>query len=366
MKLSKRRQKGDGQIVNHPAIAATSFEAALDAFVNAQDAAGHSRVTQEDYRRVVSFFLRYMKNEHGYTNVQQITESDIFAWLSHLRNTPTRSGKPYSSRSIETYSRTVFAFFNWLTKHLYLTINPMAQVGVPKAEKALIRVFTEDELERLDAACDRASYGKSLTTDERKTLAARDRAILWLLLSTGIRVSELCNLRFRDIDWDDGMVYVFGKGAKERKVPFGRVARQHLNTYLRYWRGEPSNSHDERLFLNVFGNPMRPASVRDMFNRLKRVAGIMDKRVSPHTCRHWFAVNAIKRGMPTAALRDLLGHETWKMIEVYVRLAEQDKKDIYTRFSPVDTLEMHHTSKDKRARLRDWRNTRKRSMKKDG
>lgn len=89
---------------------------------------------------------------------------------------------------------------------------------------------------------------------------------------------------------------------------------------------------------------MRPASVRDMFNRLKRVAGITDKRVSPHTCRHWFAVNAIKRGMLTAALRDLLGHETWKMIEVYVRLAEQDKKDIYTRFSPVDTLEMHHTS----------------------
>ena len=78
--------------------------------------------------------------------------------------------------------------------------------------------------------------------DERKALAARDRAMLWLLLSTGIRLSELCGLRLRDIDWKQGMIYVFGKGAKERKVPFGGIARQHLNTYLVYWRGEPDDA----------------------------------------------------------------------------------------------------------------------------
>ena len=369
MKLSKRRQPKiegvdqESRVVSHPATAATSFEAALGAFLNAQDAAGHSKMTQEDYERSVGLFLRYMKNEHGYTSIQQVTEADILGWLSHLRNSQSRLGKPYSTRTIETYSRNVVAFFNWLTGHLYLNINPMTNVKQPKVVRALIRVYSEEELERLDAACDRELHGKSFTPDERKALAACDRAVLWLLLSTGIRLSELCGLRFGDIDWDNGMIYVFGKGAKERKVPFGKVARQHLNTYIQYWRGEPSDPQDEHVFLNAFGNPLRPASVQERFRRLKRVAGIKDKRVSAHTCRHWFAVNAIKQGMPTAALRDLLGHETWNMIEVYVRLAEQDKKDIYNKFSPVDALEMHHSSKEKRAKLREWRNARKRSAK---
>ena len=97
-----------------------------------------------------------------------------------------------------------------------------------------------------------------------------------------------------------------------------------------------------------------------MFERLNKLAGINDKRVSAHTCRHWFAVNAIKRGMPTAALRDLLGHESWAMMEVYVQLAEQDIKDIYMKFSPVDGLAMHQSSKGKREQVREWRNARKR------
>ena len=92
----------------------------------------------------------------------------------------------------------------------------------------------------LDAACDRAPKGRSLTPDERKALSARDRAFLWLLLSTGIRLSEACGLLFSDIDWNEGMIYVRGKGAKERRIPIGKVARQHLNTYIQYWRGAPA------------------------------------------------------------------------------------------------------------------------------
>ncbi|HLZ57520.1 MAG TPA: tyrosine-type recombinase/integrase, partial [Ktedonosporobacter sp.] len=95
-------------------------------------------------------------------------------------------------------------------------------------------------------------------------------------------------------------------------------------------------------------------------------AGISDKRVSPHTCRHWFAVNAIKNGMPTVVLKNILGHESWSMIEVYVRLAEQDHREIYDKFSPVDALEMHRTPKTKRKQLREWRNARKKGNGKEG
>lgn len=358
MRMSKRWQKPEGQVIAHPGLAATSFEAALDAFLTAQDAAGHSRETKADYSAVVGLFLRYMSETHEYTAVQQITEPDILGWLAHLRTATSTRGKPFSSRSIQTYCRDVTTFFHWLVGHNYLAVNPMANVPVPKVEKALIRVFTEDELKWLDVACDRAPTGRSITPDERKMLAARDRAILWLLLSTGIRLSELCGLRFCDLDWDKGMISVMGKGAKERKVPVGSVARQHLNTYISYWRGTPDDT-SEAVFLSVFGKPLTPGTVKQMFDRLKKSAGITDKRVSAHTCRHWFAVNCIKRGMPSTVLQGLLGHEQLEMVNTYVRLAEQDNRELYTRYSPVDALEMHHSAKGRRERAREWRNSRK-------
>jgi len=307
-----------------------------------------------------------MVDTHEYAFMSQITETDILGWLSYLRNTRNKQGRPYSSRSIETYSRDVSVFFHWLVQHKHLKVNPMVQIKTPKVEKALIRVFTEEELERLDVACDRPTRGKAMTPDERKALAARDRAFLWLLLSTGIRLSEACGLLFSDIDWDSGLIYVRGKGAKERRIPMGKVARQHLNTYIQYWRGEPSKEDDEHVFLTLLGNPLTLKAAQDIFRRLKRVAAITDKRVSAHTCRHWFAVNCIKNGMPSIVLQGILGHEQIEMINTYVHLAEQDRRVLYAEYSPVDRLEMHHSSKGKRQKLREWRNARKQRGKSKG
>jgi len=309
---------------------------------------------------ISNIFLRYIANTCGYTNINQITEADVVDWLSYLRNTTSRIGRAYSSRTIETYSRDVRIFFNWLIEHGYVKSDPMGMIEKPKVEKTRMSVFTEEELKLLDAACDRAFKGRSLTPDERKALATRDRAFLWHLLSTGIRISEACGLLFSDIDWDEGMIYIRGKGAKERRIPFGKVARQHLNTYISYWRGRAEES-DEHVFLNAYGRPLRKQAATDIFKRLKKVSGITDKRISAHPCRHWFAVNCIKRGMPTIALKNLLGHESWEMIEVYVHLAEQDNVALYTQHSPVDALEMHRAAKNKREELREWRKSRKRN-----
>ncbi len=204
-----------------------------------------------------------------------------------------------------------------------------------------------------------------MTEDERKALAARDRAFLWLLLSTEVRVSEACGLLFSDIDWNEGMIYVRGKGGKRAAYSLwegGEAASRYL---VRYWRRVPFTDvqPDDHVFLNAFGDPLRFSAASHMFVRLKRVAGITDKRVSPHTCRHWFAVNAIRNGMPTVVLKSILGHETWEMIEVYVRLAEQDVKESYERFSPVDALEMHKYPKGKRAQLRAFRTARRKGIK---
>ena len=359
MKYSKRR-RGLEQKQESAQPVMTPFDKALKAFLDGQDAAGHSKISWRDYKCVVGLFLRHMSGVHQYTCIEEITEADVLGWLACLRNGVSRRGKPYSSRSIQTYSIYVFTFFSWLHQHGYVDFNPAAGLKAPKVDNPIIRLFSEEELKALDMACDRALKGKALTPDERKALASRDRAVLWLLLSTGIRVSELCGLRFCDVDWDAGMIVVFGKGSKERRVPFGPVARQHLNTYLQYWRGQPDDPVYDSLFLSAFGKPLTDYAVQESFRRLKRIAGIRDKRVTPHICRHWFAVNAIKQGMPTIVLKELLGHATWEMIQVYVQLAEQDNRDLYMRYSPVDSLPMHRSTQEKRGQIRAWRNARKR------
>jgi site-specific recombinase XerD len=367
MKFSKRRQKEQALYIvpgsEEQKEGPLSLNGALRLFLQAQEAMQHSPRTIKDYRHTIGMFLRYIREKRQYEAIEQITEGDILEWLSYLRGTVNKWGRPYSSRSIETFSRDVMTFFHWLVRHRHLKEDPTALVGRPKVERALIRVFTEDELRRLDAACTHPSGNRGFTEDEYKALSARDRAFLWLLLSTGVRVSEACGLRFGDIDWDEGLIYVRGKGAKERRIPFGKVAKQHLDTYVRYWRGVPLDAiqPDDTVFLNLFGNPLKSVAADRLFARLKRVSGITDKRVSPHTCRHWFAVNAIKNGMPTIVLKNILGHATWEMIEVYVRLAEQDVKESYNRFSPVDALEMHKFPKGKRAQLREWRQARRKN-----
>lgn len=362
MQYSKRKQKKTGKPAELPARAASMpLEKALAVFLNAQEGSGHSKYTICNYRSTLVHFLMYMREEHLYETIDQIEEADVLEWMAYLRGVTTRRGKPYSSVSIQSKARFVIAFFNWLFGHKKIDVNPVAQIKQPKAEKTLIRIFTEEDLIKLDAACDRSPHGPSLTEDERKALAARDRAILWLLLSTGIRAGELCGLRFSDLDWSDGSIVVHGKGAKQRRVPFGKVARQHLDTYIQYWRGEPEDQ-DEFVFITLFGTNLNSTSIiQSVFKRLRCVSGIQDKRVSAHTCRHWFAVNAIKQGMPTKALKDILGHERWEMIEIYVKLAEEDLQQVYKTYSPVDRLNMHRSAKGKREKLREWRQARRRS-----
>jgi site-specific recombinase XerD len=354
MRFSKRRKQAQASGMSS---SLTPFERVLEAYLLAHKAQGHSWQTVKDYEQVLRLFFRFLTEERGKQAIEEVELEDYRAWVALLRERVSHRGRAYSSQSVRTYANYVGIFFRWLEQQHYLSENPLARERPPKVEKPLIRIFTEEELRRLDAACERPVRGPALTVDERKALAARDRAILWVLLSTGIRVGELCRLRLKDVDWQQNMLSVLGKGAKGRKVPFGKVARQHLMNYLRFWRGEPEEP-DDHVFLSAFGTPIRPGVVRYAFERLKREAGITDKRVSPHTCRHWFAVQCIKRGMPTVVLQRLLGHETLEMVNTYVRLAEQDQRELYQQFSPVDALEMHQP--DRRQQLRAWRQARRR------
>jgi site-specific recombinase XerD len=144
-------------------------------------------------------------------------------------------------------------------------------------------------------------------------LGVRNRAVLWVLLDTGMRESELCGMRFMDFDRRCGTIYLMGKGAKERKILLGQRGDHYLCAYLDHWRDEPEHT-EERLLLTDDGSPLTPYAVRQLLRRLKRISGITDKRVSAHTCRLWYAIRFLLKGLLKGgklfALQRHLRHET--------------------------------------------------------
>jgi integrase/recombinase XerD len=130
-----------------------------------------------------------------------------------------------------------------------------------------------------------------------------------------------------------------GKGAKERKILLGQRGYHSLCAYLDHWRGEPEHT-EERLLLTDDGSPLTPHAVRQLFRRLKRISGIADKRVSAHTCRHWYAIRFLLKGGKLFALQRHLGHETLEMVKVYAYITDQDAEDEKRKFSPADDVEI--------------------------
>ena len=192
-------------------------------------------------------------------------------------------------------------------------------------------------VELMHEACQPASIG--LRPDVRRMLTARNRAILWILLDTGMRANEMCGMRFMDLERKHGTVYIMGKGAKERKVLLGQRGYHYLTAYLDYWRGEPENT-EERLILSDDSTNLTPQGVCKFFARLKKISGITDKRVSAHTCRHWYAIRFLLKGGKLFALQRHLGHETLDMVRIYANVTDLDAEEEKRKFSPADDVEL--------------------------
>ena len=309
----------------------------LQKYLTWHDAEGHSRKTQLDYKKTLRPFYAYLKNEHGIVDLSLLSIDTLRAWLVWLRNTPGPQGNPRSSKTVESYCRQIMAFLRWCYREEILDHDLTERLKLPKADKKHIRVFTDEEVKALHEAC--AAGDGGLRPDVRRMLTARNRAVLWFLLDTGIRASELCGIRFMDFDRKHGTVYIMGKGAKERKVLLGQRGSHYLCAYLDYWRGEPENN-DEYLILTDDGNALTYESITQLFRRLKKRSGVSDKRVSAHTCRHWYAIRFLLKGGKLFALQRHLGHETLEMVKIYAFITDQDAEDEKRKYSPADDVEI--------------------------
>ena len=198
----------------------------------------------------------------------------------------------------------------------------MVRITPPVDRPDEVRPFTDAEVNSLiDAA---------KTTQNAK----RDEAILWLLLDTGIRASELCALRFQDMDMGAKTVIVQGKGGKSRSVPFGRTPAKVLWQYLKDEGREP----DEPLFLSERGAAFTRLGLLQMIERLGKKANLSSVRTSPHTFRHTFAVSFLRNGGNQFSLMSILGHTSLEMTSRYVQFAQADVERQHRQFSPADNL----------------------------
>lgn len=226
----------------------------------------------------------------------------------------------YSKRSISRKISLLKSFFKYLAKKKYIAKNTAATLIFPKADKKLPSYLTESET------------GKLFDSDQIEERKPLENAIMELFYSTGIRLSELINLKISNINFTNKTIKVFGKGSKERIVPFGKNAERSINEYLKI-RPVPAEGNTDILFLSANGNKLYPMQV----NRItkKSLAGVTElKKKSPHVLRHTFASHLLDKGADIRAVKDLLGHESLSTTQVYTHISPEKLKKVYKQSHP--------------------------------
>lgn len=276
---------------------------------------GHSI---EAYVRDVDKLRQYLELSKLPARPDQVTTRlirDFLAWLAELGLEATSQARTLSG---------LRAFYKFLLIEDLAPQDPTDTVESPKLGRKLPDTLSYPEIEQLLAAID-------LSTNE----GTRNRAMLEVLYSSGLRVSELIGLRLSNLYVDQGFVRVMGKGSKERLVPIGRDALKHVGLYLEGVRChlEVQRGSEDIIFLNRRGSGLSRVMVFNIIKDTAAKAGL-DKVISPHTFRHSFATHLIEGGADLRAVQEMLGHESITTTEIYTHLDRDYLRQVITAFHP--------------------------------
>ena len=272
----------------------------------------------EAYVRDVTKLQQFLLGERVHAGPTQVTTPVLRDFLATLQGLGL--GATSQARTLSGLK----AFFNFLIMEDLLKLDPTDTLEAPKTGRHLPDTLSYPEVETLLGAID-------LSTDE----GLRARALLEVLYSSGLRVSELCDLRLSNIYAGQGFVKVVGKGNKERLVPIGREALKHLNFYLSGVRGhlEIKSGAEDVVFLSKNGRPLSRITVFTTLKKLAEQAGLR-KTISPHTLRHSFATHLIEGGADLRAVQEMLGHASITTTEIYTHLDRDYLRQVITEFHP--------------------------------
>lgn len=296
------------------------LRALIDEYFAALKVAGRSRRTIGWYRDNLLEFVRFAERDGQVAMVGDLQAPEVRRWLISLQSRP----RHLAPSSIAGRVRTLKAFGTWVASELDLASNPLRAVPLPRVPEQLVPSLRDPEIIALLRAVDGSRDPE------------RDRAIVLLLLDTGVRVSEAASLRVGDLDLVEGRCRVFGKGGKERLVPIGRRARKAVRIWLSHRHGVRD---DDPLFTGSGGHRLTARGVYQLVHRLASRAELQT-RCSPHVLRHTFARSFLTNGGDVFSLQRILGHSpsSIQVTRRYVDLVDDDLRAVHRAASPADRL----------------------------
>ena len=266
---------------------------------------GLSSNTIAAYRSDLTVFLDYC-SERGISDVAEISRNNLNSYIIALRQ------GNINPRSVVRKIASLRGFFKWLSSNEYIKNNPAIFLEQPKLAKKLPKVMTLQEIKEIF----------------HSDLSAEQALIVELLYDCGLRVSELVNLKISDIDLKSKYIQCFGKGSKERVIPFGKKAKEAINKYLaaRDIIISKYGLKTKRLFIKTSGNLL---TRQDVYNFVKKLGEKIHKHISPHTLRHTFATHLLENGADLRVVQELLGHSDVATTQLYTHITKKRLKEVY-------------------------------------
>jgi len=280
----------------------------------------YSPNTVSSYKRDINSFINFCKKIEV-DNVSNIDEKIIREFVSHLHR------NSISPKSIKRFLSSLRGFFNFLLKKKIIKKNFAEGVRSPKADKNLPEILQHSDINLLaNSETKNDSYYKN------KDLLARDTAIFELFYSSGLRLSELADIQLKDINFNESLLRITGKGNKTRVVPIGTKAISAVNLWIKI-RKKYINEVCDFLFTSLKGSKMSPRNIQLRMNILAKASGV-EQRLYPHKLRHTVATHLLESSGNIRAVQEFLGHENISTTQIYTHLDNQYLMTVYDKVHP--------------------------------
>ena len=270
------------------------------------DQKNYSKKTFENYNRDLNKFFKFL-NDYKIKDIKKITKETVRLYFLKQKN------NNISNRTLGRYYSSLNSFFIYSIEHEYIDVNPLKFIDYPKYTKKIPEYIYDSQLEKL----------LNEKTSENVEIELRNKLIIHLLLDTGVRVSELVNIKVHDIDVEERIIKVFGKGSKERFVFFTSKTKELLTNYL-IKRKEKAIT--DNLFINYKGEKLTERSVQKIIKFVGEKIGL---DIHPHLLRHTFATDLLNKGADIRMIQELLGHENLDTTQIYTHVSNSRVKEVY-------------------------------------
>jgi integrase/recombinase XerC len=270
------------------------------------------------YERDISLYFQFLDVE-GITDIASVNHQTVRFFLTELY------AKKLSRKSVSRTLSCLRSFYTFLEREGVVMLNPFLHIPLPKQDKRIPDFFYEQELQELFRVSD-------LTT----ALGQRNQALLETFYATGIRVSECRGLQLHHLDFSMGVLNVFGKGRKERYIPFGQYAASAVQTYMNDGRLtllRKTKENTSYLFLNAQGNPITNRGIYYVLESMLKQTSLTGK-MGPHKIRHTFATHLLNEGADLRTVQELLGHENLSSTQIYTHVTKDRLKTVYMNSHP--------------------------------